>query len=193
MLLEIGTGVTAGLAVGAYGYAAMWPGSQLLGRTLIAGNDPTAFALTFDDGPNDPYTGELLDLLARYDVRATFFMIGRFVRQRPDIVRAVHSSVHLIGNHTDTHPVLLFQTPQRVLAELTACSAALEDVLGQPVRYFRPPHGARRSDVLHSARALGMAPVMWNAMGYDWEPDTIPAKIEASLESGVRRNRRRGH
>jgi len=110
-----------------------------------------------------------------------------------DIVRAVHSAGHLIGNHTDTHPVLLFQTPQRVLAELTACSAALEDVLGQPVRYFRPPHGARRSDVLHSARALGMAPVMWNAMGYDWEPDTIPAKIEASLESGVRRNRRRGH
>jgi len=57
------------------------------GRTVIAGRDPAEFALTYDDGPNDPWTSPLLDLLARHNLRATFFLIGRYVRQRPDLVR----------------------------------------------------------------------------------------------------------
>ena len=61
----------AGLAVGGFHYAALWPTSRLFGRSLIAGNDPAEIALTYDDGPNDPYTGQLLDVLARRRVCAT--------------------------------------------------------------------------------------------------------------------------
>ncbi|HEY0796288.1 MAG TPA: polysaccharide deacetylase family protein, partial [Acidisarcina sp.] len=67
---------------------------------------------------------------------------------------------------------------------------ALEDTLGEPVRYFRPPHGARRPDVLRAARRLGLTPVMWNAMGYDWEASATRSRIEASLNRGINRNRR---
>ena len=84
----------------------MWPTSQIFGRTLIAGDDPSQIALTFDDGPNDAATPELLDVLARHWVRATFFAMGDFARQRPELVRQVAAAGHLLGNHTMSHPRL---------------------------------------------------------------------------------------
>jgi peptidoglycan/xylan/chitin deacetylase (PgdA/CDA1 family) len=183
----------AGIAVaGTCAYAALSAGSQLFGRTLIATRNPNEIALTFDDGPNDPYTLELLDVLAQHQVRATFFMIGRFVRQRPDIVRAVQAAGHLIGNHTMTHPWLVLEAPAKVRRELAGCNAALEDVLGERVTYFRPPHGSRRPDVLSAARALGLTPVMWNVIAHDWEPGIHPARVRDYVEKGVGRNRRAG-
>ena len=94
MLPEIATAglTTASLAAGGYAYAAMWPTSKIFGPSIVAGFDPAEFALTFDDGPNDRCTIQLLDILARHEVRATFFMIGRFVRRRRDLVRAVRDA-----------------------------------------------------------------------------------------------------
>ena len=151
---------TAGLAAGGYLYAGMWPTSQLFGRTIIAGRDANEFALTYDDGPNDSCTESILDILARYQVYATFFVIGRFVRERSALVRRTRAAGHLVGNHTMTHPVLLFQSPLRVREELAGTNAAIEDALGEKVSYFRPPHGARRPDVLRTAHELGLTPVL---------------------------------
>lgn len=191
MLATLATaGAAVTLVAGGYTYAAMWPTSQIFGRAVIGGPDPQEFALTYDDGPNDPYTQQLLDVLATHNVCATFFLIGHFVRQRPDIARAIRAAGHLVGNHTMTHPVLLFQSPKRVREELAGCNAAIEDALGEPVRYFRPPHGARRPDVLRAARDLGLTPVLWNAMGYDWRA-TTPETILANLQKGIRRNQGR--
>jgi prepilin-type processing-associated H-X9-DG protein len=178
--------VTAGLTLT---YAALSPGSQLFGHTILGGTDPTEVALTYDDGPNDLATDALLDLLARHNARATFFMIGRFVRQRPEIVRRVHAAGHLIGNHTDTHPWLSFLSSRAIREELRACNHALEDAIGAPIHYLRPPHGARRPAVFREATELGLKIVQWNAMGYDWQP--IPAeRIVANVTRGLARARR---
>jgi len=185
------TGAAAVLAAGGYAYAAAWPTSQLFGKAIVGGPNPQEFALTYDDGPNDPYTMQLLDVLARHNVRATFFLIGRFVRQRPEIARAIRSAGHLVGNHTMTHPVLLFQSPKHVREQLAGCNAAIEDALGEPVHYFRPPHGARRPDVLRTAHELGLKTVLWNAMGYDWKP-TTPERVLANLQKGISRSRSQG-
>lgn len=179
------------LAAGGYVYAGMWPASQLFGRAMLAGPDPNQYALTYDDGPNDACTESILDLLARHQVHATFFMIGRYVRQRTQLVRRVRAAGHLVGNHTFTHPNLLFQSPRRVREELAGANAALEDVLGERVAYFRPPYGARRPYVLRAARELGLTPVLWNAMGYDWKPTTAH-EILANLDKGIARNRSAG-
>jgi peptidoglycan-N-acetylglucosamine deacetylase len=191
MLVPVTAGVTA-LAAGGYLYAGMWPGSQIFGRTLIAPNHPSELALTYDDGPNDACTEGILDILARHQVHATFFVIGRFAKERVPLIRKIRAAGHVVGNHTWTHPVLLFRSPGRVREELSSTNRALEDALGEKVQYFRPPHGARRPDVLRAVRELGMVPVFWNAMGYDWKP-TTPERILANLNQGIRRNQRHGH
>lgn len=169
-------------------YAALSPGSQLFGPTIVAGTDPREAALTYDDGPNDTATDQLLDLLAHHNARATFFMIGRFVRQRPEIVRRVHAAGHLIGNHTQTHPWLSFQSSRVIRDELRACNEALEDAIGAPVHYLRPPHGARRPMVFRAAEELGLKLVQWNVMGFDWQPIGAE-RILAHVEKGRRRAR----
>jgi peptidoglycan-N-acetylglucosamine deacetylase len=181
---------TAGLVAAGCTYAALSPQSQIFGKVLIAGRDPNEIALTYDDGPNDDVTERLLDVLANRRVRATFFLIGRYVHQRPQIVRAIASGCHLIGNHTMTHPWLAWQSSDRIRQELTGCNAILEDIIGAPVRYFRPPHGARRPAVLNIARELGLTPVQWNIIPGDWQP--IGAEeIAARTVRGISRNKRR--
>ena len=127
--------------------AAFGPQSQLFGRTIVAGHDPSEIALTYDDGPNPAATAQLLEVLARYNARATFFVIGGHARRFPELVRAAHAAGHrLLGNHTMTHPWLAWQPgAQNPHEELSACSqAGLKTWTGAPVRFLRPPHGARR-------------------------------------------------
>lgn len=187
-------GLAASVAVGAAGlltYAALSAQSQIFGRVVVAGSRPEEVALTFDDGPNDDVTERVLEVLARHEVRASFFLIGRYVRQRPAIVRAVAAAGHLIGNHTMTHPWLAWQSAARVRAELAECNAAIEDAIGVPVRYFRAPHGARRPVVLRIAAELGTIPVQWNILPRDWTTASAE-EIVARMERGMARNRRRG-
>jgi peptidoglycan/xylan/chitin deacetylase (PgdA/CDA1 family) len=179
---------TAGLLAAGCTYAALSAESQLFGKVLIASRNPNEIALTYDDGPNDIATERLLDVLAHHNIRATFFLIGRYVRERPQIARAVAASGHLIGNHTMTHPWLAWQSSARIRGELADCNALLEDTLGIPIRYFRPPHGARRPAVLRIARSLGLTPVQWNILPGDWKP-VSPEEIAARTILGITRNR----
>jgi peptidoglycan-N-acetylglucosamine deacetylase len=160
------------------GYATMAPASQLYGRTLTHGSDPSQMALTFDDGPNDPHTMRLLDVLARHNAKATFFLIGKYVRQRPEIARAILAAGHEIGNHTESHPNLVLVSSARLRQELSDCDKALEDALGRKVTLFRPPFGGRRPDVLRTARDLGLGPVMWSVTGYDWSAKSAEEIVE---------------
>ena len=180
-----------GLLGGGLMYASAWPASQIFGRALIAGDDAGEVALTFDDGPNDAATPQLLDVLARHGVRATFFAMGSFARERPEIVRQAAAAGHLLGNHTMSHPRLSMQPAARVRQELAECSAVLEEITGVAVKFFRPPFGARRPFVMRAARELGLTPVMWNVTGYDWNPIGVDG-ILANLDEGIARNRRRG-
>ena len=178
---------TAGLLASGCTYAALSAQSQIFGKVLIAGGDPNEVALTYDDGPNDIVTERLLEVLARHNVRASFFFIGNYVRQRPQIVRAVSSAGHLIGNHTMTHPWLAWQSATRIREELAGCNALLEDTLGVPIRYFRAPHGARRPAVLSIARSLGLTPIQWNIIAGDWQP-VGAEEIASRVVRGITRN-----
>ena len=155
---------------------------------MVAGSDPDEIALTYDDGPNDAATERLLEVLAHHDIRATFFLIGEFVRQRPALVRSITAGGHIVGNHTMTHPWLSWQSAARIRQELAGCNALLEDTLGGPVRFFRAPHGARRPVVLKIARELGLTAVQWNITAFDWNPIAAD-EILSNVTQGIERNR----
>ncbi len=184
-----------GLLTGGYLYAANWPTSQIFGSTLIAGADTDpqqhTIALTYDDGPSARNTPPLLDLLAEFNVLATFFLIGEHVRKHTAMARRVVEAGHVIGNHTAMHPNLARKSPARVREELTACQKTIEDALGISPALFRPPYGARRPDVLRIARALGLTPVLWNVTSKDWQQTTADA-VQATVDRGIARNQRRG-
>jgi peptidoglycan-N-acetylglucosamine deacetylase len=178
--------VAAAAATAYAGYAAMAPGSQLYGRTLTHGSDPSQMALTFDDGPNDPHTLRLLEMLEKHQARATFFLIGRYVRHHPEIARAIKTAGHAIGNHTFTHPNLIFVSEGRLRQELDDCRKTLEDAVGAPAALFRPPFGGRRPAVLRFARLMGLTTVMWSVTSYDWSAssaDAIVTKVSEQVES----------
>lgn len=169
----LGAAAVLALAAGGCAYAAMAPASQLFGKTLIAPARPKEIALTFDDGPNPAWTPRLLEHLARYNVRATFFFVGKFAEAEPALTRYVADAGHVIGNHSWSHPNLALTANGRIRAELAQTKDTLEQILGKKVKYFRPPFGARRPAVLKTARALGLTPVLWNAMTSDWsEPSS---------------------
>jgi peptidoglycan/xylan/chitin deacetylase (PgdA/CDA1 family) len=190
-LLALVTTLAASAAAAGYaGYATMAPGSQLYGRTLTHGSDPGQMALTYDDGPNDPHTLHLLDLLAQHGAKATFFLIGKYVRSRPEIVRAIRDAGHGVGNHTYNHPNLIFVSARRLRQELEDCRKAVEDAIGSPAPLFRPPFGGRRPNVLRTARAMGLEPVMWSVTAYDWSAkssEAIVQKVVSQVDSRRRR------
>lgn len=180
--------IAAGAAAVSAGYQSMAPTGQWFGRAfhgLPRGSKQIAF--TFDDGPNDPHTLNLLDTLAKHNVLATFFLIGRYVRQRPDIAAEISRRGHVIGNHTFTHPNLIFQSAAGARQEILQCRDALRDAIGEHSNLFRPPFGGRRPGVFRLVRQLGLEPVMWNVTGYDWNAPSseyIEKKVTARTRGG---------
>jgi peptidoglycan-N-acetylglucosamine deacetylase len=130
-------------------------------------------ALTFDDGPNPAYTPQLLSLLERHRVPATFFLVGRFARACPELVREIADRGHNIGNHTDTHANLTFLPAWRIADELRACQDSILRAIGferdaAPV-LMRPPFGYRGPQLWSAIRRVGLRGVaMWSLKCYDW-------------------------
>jgi peptidoglycan/xylan/chitin deacetylase (PgdA/CDA1 family) len=182
------TGLAAAITATAAGYQSMSPTGQWYGHTFAHGiRGSKQIALTFDDGPNDPHTLKLLEVLAKHNARATFFMIGNYVQQRPDIARAVAQAGHVLGNHTFTHPLLMFKSATETRSQLLDCQHALEDAIGKHSNLFRPPFGGRRPATLRGARELGLQTVMWNVTGYDWNAPpaaVIEKKVARQMQGG---------
>jgi len=179
----IGAGVAAAVAAG---YQSMAPTGQWYGRTFTGLKPGTKqLALTLDDGPNDPHTLRLLESLAHQNVKATFFLIGRYVKQRPDIVRELVRAGHVVGNHTFSHPNLIFTSARQTRIQLQDCARALTDAVGEHSPLFRPPFGGRRPGTLRIARALGLEPVLWNVTGWDWKGKPA-AFVEQKVSQQIR-------
>ena len=189
MLSGLITGVAAaGAAAGVFAYGARAPQSQLFGPAFCGTpGRGKQLALTYDDGPNDPWTQKLLDVLDTHGVKATFFLIGRYVELRPEIARAVAARGHVVGNHTWSHPDLVFTSKAALESELKKTEAALTQAVGAHSKLFRPPFGARRPATLKTARSLGLEPVMWSVTCWDWSaksPEAIVKKAARRIRGG---------
>ncbi|WP_329399874.1 polysaccharide deacetylase family protein [Streptomyces melanogenes] len=139
-------------------------------------------ALTFDDGPG-PYTAQLLDILGREGVRATFFLVGdKPVHTYPDLVRRIAAQGHAIGNHTWTHPVLTGLPEAEILRQLTLTQSVLQQLTGVRPTLMRPPKGLTDARVTGAAKALGLAQILWNVTATDYHNTTTELVRKLVLE-----------
>jgi peptidoglycan/xylan/chitin deacetylase (PgdA/CDA1 family) len=161
---------TGASASGALAWSAVAPSAQVFGPTIRSTSDTSTIALTFDDGPDAQVTPQLLDLLDRHKIRATFFLIGRHIRLLPGIAAEIAARGHAVGNHTDTHPALTFCSPSHIAAEIDRCDSAFQSVMGRTPLWMRPPFGYRGpqlSWIVRERRKNGI--VMWSRSARDWK------------------------
>lgn len=142
-------------------------------------------ALTFDDGPNEPYTSQILDILKERRVRATFFVAGSNCRRFPGTIERLARDGHEIGNHTWTHEVLPLKPPSRIEEEIRKTSDIIEKLTGVRPALFRPPHGWRNPWTNAISRRCGCVPVAWTLGVWDTDRPGAEAIARRSLK-GVR-------
>ncbi|TMC60586.1 MAG: polysaccharide deacetylase family protein [Chloroflexota bacterium] len=138
-------------------------------RFLYTGNRYLReIALTFDDGPNPYYTPQVLAVLQRYGVKASFFCIGRQVASYPDLVKQEYADGNLVGNHSWSHPNLALLSSDEIDSQINLTSNAIQQVIGVRPTLFRPPYGVVNARVLSKANLLGLTTIIWSDEARDW-------------------------
>lgn len=126
-------------------------------------------ALTFDDGPNPKYTPKILNILAHYQVKATFFVLGKNVKQYPNIVLSIAAEGHDIGNHSYSHPYMGRMGPSAIEEELDKVEDEIKHLgLSKPF-LFRPPHGSKSIILEWCLRKRGYRLITWDLSPKDWK------------------------
>jgi peptidoglycan-N-acetylglucosamine deacetylase len=146
--------------VGIAYWALMWPHSRVLGHVPYrADTADRVVALTFDDGPNEPYTSQLLDVLARRGIRATFFLVGRCVERHPEVAERIAAEGHVVGNHSLTHRFHTYLMPSRLEHEVRDTQEILTARLGRTPALYRSPWLWRHPPLLRMLRRHALRPV----------------------------------
>jgi peptidoglycan/xylan/chitin deacetylase (PgdA/CDA1 family) len=150
-------------------------------------NDRMEIALSFDDGPHPRLTPVILDILAEYGIKATFFMVGENVGYYPDAARAVVEAGHEIGNHTFSHRRFGRMNEADMRREIVSCEEAIASLTESPVRFIRPPEGEMSDTVRQVAGSLNYRIVLWDVDTRDWAhtpPDAIARHILDTVQAG---------
>ncbi len=178
-------------AVGA-GLALFWllsrsvlsPSSQVLGPVFTHGDRRVPeVALTFDDGPNEPYTGRILDILEARHVKATFFLVGENVLRFPGAVRREAALGMELGNHTMHHPNLVGRSGPAIFREIEQAQETILQTSGVEPVWFRPPHGFRDPRLFRQTGRLDLAVAEWSVMPRDWTSPGMPAIVQRVLNA----------
>jgi peptidoglycan/xylan/chitin deacetylase (PgdA/CDA1 family) len=142
-------------------------------------------ALTFDDGPHPKKTDKILDLLEKYDIRATFFVIGQNAVYYPAPLKRTASLGHEIGNHTFRHEGIAKMSEEMLEKELRDTEKIIFELTETPVRLFRPPEGACSENILAAAKNEEYPIILWTIDTRDWELASTE-KIVKTVESKIR-------
>ncbi|MET9324689.1 polysaccharide deacetylase family protein [Streptomyces sp. NPDC003038] len=148
----------------------------------------SSMVLTFDDGPDPRYTPGILDTLARYGVRAMFFVCGEMATENRDLLRRMVAEGHVIGNHTWTHPLIPKLSRPGLASEIGRTSEVVQRSVGQAPVWFRAPYGAWNRAAFEIGAELGMEPLAWTVDSLDWkEPGTtaIVSRVLKGAGPGV--------
>jgi peptidoglycan/xylan/chitin deacetylase (PgdA/CDA1 family) len=149
------------------------------GRTML---------LTFDDGPDPRYTPQILDILAAYEVHASFFVCGEMASYNRDLLARMADEGHVVGNHTWSHPLLTRLRRGQIRSEMERTSDVIEDAYGERPGWFRAPYGAWNRAAFQLGADLGMEPLAWTVDTEDWTRPgvrSIAGRVEKGAAPGV--------
>jgi peptidoglycan/xylan/chitin deacetylase (PgdA/CDA1 family) len=135
---------------------------------VLHGPERKEVALTFDDGPDDEWTPQVLRVLDRFGVKATFFVVGQRSERNPSVLRRIVREGHIVGNHSWNHPNLSKMTKEEVRSQLERTDSVIRKVTGKTTRLFRPPYGAISDIVVQEAVRLHKKMILWNVDSLDW-------------------------
>ena len=144
-------------------------------------------SLTFDAAWGNEDTQTLIDILARYNIRATFFVVGQWVDKYPESVRALAEAGHEVMNHSDTHPHMTRLSHDGMLAEAVACDDKIEAVTGVRPILFRPPYGDYNDTLVAALREIGHYTIQWDVDSLDWKdppPEDIAKRVLSRAREG---------
>ena len=145
-------------------------------------------ALTIDAAWDDDKTPYILETLARYNVKATFFLCGFWAEAYPQQVKAIADAGHAIGNHSMTHPHMNKLSPAQITEEIEKLDDLLQSITGEKTTLFRAPYGEYNDSVITTVRAMGHEPIQWSIDTIDWKPErsaqTILDTVLPKLKDG---------
>ncbi|MCX8125962.1 MAG: polysaccharide deacetylase family protein [Dehalococcoidia bacterium] len=161
-LKPLATSVPLVMVISFVSYGYFVPGSQVFGHVYYQDKSQKyTIALTFDDGPNEPYTSQVLDILDRYDVKATFFLIGMNVERYPEVARRILASGHVIGNHSYSHDANHALHPYPI-SDIRKGQHSIYNATGVIPHLYRPPHGKKTPWELKQIREENLVEVTWS-------------------------------
>lgn len=160
-----------------------------IGSVSSVAGAPHHWVPTFDDGPTPERTPQILEVLARHNATATFFVLINSVRADRGLLREVVDAGHEVGLHGLDHRHLSLLSSAEVRESVRSAKSELEDALGAPVQWFRPPYGDQTVAAWKEITAAGMSSVLWSSTSHDWNPfvdnDARVAKATAALSPGA--------
>jgi peptidoglycan-N-acetylglucosamine deacetylase len=189
MIRPVLVGATAALLAHALpSVLASAPLRQRIAPRLSGVGEQTRVALTIDDGPHPVATPRFLDVLARQNVHATFFLLGQELVRNPTLGKEIVAAGHEIAVHGWEHRMLVLRGPLGTRDDITRAYEYIGEVTGVVPRWYRPPYGVLSTAAALTARKLGLTPVLWTSWGRDWEksanPDSVYATVAKSLRGG---------
>jgi peptidoglycan/xylan/chitin deacetylase (PgdA/CDA1 family) len=181
-------GLIAFLAFALMAWGVFDVNSSLWTPTLWRVPGINAVALTFDDGPDPEFTPRVLEILARENVPATFFVVGERARRNQDLLREIDRQGHLIGNHSSSHAWNInFALHAGLTREIAGCNAAIEAAIGKRPRFYRAPHGFKNPALGDVLAKLSMTCVGWQVRGFDAvrsDADAIACRLLLKARAG---------
>lgn len=149
--------------------------------------DNKCVSLTFDAAWGNEDTEQLIDILGKYDVKATFFVVGQWVDKYPESVKALAQAGHQVMNHSDDHAHFSQLSAGEITENINACSDKIQAVTGVRPTLFRPPYGEYDDHVIEAVNAMGMHAIQWDVDSLDWKElsaDEIYSRVTKKVAPG---------
>ena len=149
--------------------------------------DQKMLSISFDAAWGNEDTQELIDILAQYNVKATFFVVGEWVDKYPESVKALHDAGHEVMNHSNDHAHMTQLSKEEIVADVEACNDKIEAVTGVRPTLIRPPYGEYDDNVITAIRSIGMEPIQWDVDSLDWKDlsaQEITKRVTSKVQAG---------